>query len=248
MLQPKQSPKEKKNTKDATQMKNMKPVFKGPNSKLPMPKNLTGKARNGKPVKKAFLGSMLGGMGKQMLGGMASQALGGLMGGGNKSGGGASAQGGQGSTAQAPMSRRSTDSTPVRTRGMMKKGGKVSKAKNGKSFPDLNKDGKVTKADILKGRGVIAKKGMSINKAQTGKKLTPNYSNIKAGGFDSFKTPTAKDSADYRSGFDTKIKNKELKQGDKPSGTKIRGYNEAFKRTKKAKSGTSMKKCRYGCK
>jgi len=33
------------------------------------------------------------------------------------------------------------------------------KAKNGKSFPDLNKDGKITKADILKGRGVIAKSG-----------------------------------------------------------------------------------------
>jgi len=30
-------------------------------------------------------------------------------------------------------------------------------AKNGKSFPDLNKDGKITKADILKGRGVIKK-------------------------------------------------------------------------------------------
>lgn len=36
---------------------------------------------------------------------------------------------------------------------MMKKGGSV------KSFPDLNKDGKITKADILKGRGVIKKKG-----------------------------------------------------------------------------------------
>ena len=36
---------------------------------------------------------------------------------------------------------------------MMKKGGSV------KSFPDLNKDGKVTKADILKGRGIIKKKG-----------------------------------------------------------------------------------------
>jgi len=31
-----------------------------------------------------------------------------------------------------------------------------------KSFPDLNKDGKVTKADILKGRGVIAKSGAKI--------------------------------------------------------------------------------------
>ena len=33
------------------------------------------------------------------------------------------------------------------------------KMKAGGSFPDLNKDGKVTKADILKGRGVIKKKG-----------------------------------------------------------------------------------------
>jgi hypothetical protein len=31
-------------------------------------------------------------------------------------------------------------------------------AKKGKSFPDLNKDGKVTKKDILMGRGVIGKK------------------------------------------------------------------------------------------
>jgi hypothetical protein len=39
----------------------------------------------------------------------------------------------------------------------MKKTVKV-KAKSGKSFPDMNKDGKITKADILMGRGVIAKK------------------------------------------------------------------------------------------
>jgi len=31
-------------------------------------------------------------------------------------------------------------------------------------FPDLNKDGKVTKADILKGRGVEMKKGGSTSK------------------------------------------------------------------------------------
>lgn len=42
------------------------------------------------------------------------------------------------------------------------------KAKSGGSFPDLNKDGKITKADILKGRGVIAKKGMKVKKAQDG--------------------------------------------------------------------------------
>jgi hypothetical protein len=44
----------------------------------------------------------------------------------------------------------------------MKNGGKA------KSFPDLNKDGKVTKADILKGRGVIAKKGASMKKCKYG--------------------------------------------------------------------------------
>jgi hypothetical protein len=37
------------------------------------------------------------------------------------------------------------------------------KMKQGGSFPDLNKDGKVTQADILKGRGVF-KKGGSVKK------------------------------------------------------------------------------------
>jgi hypothetical protein len=37
------------------------------------------------------------------------------------------------------------------------------KMKDGGSFPDLNKDGKITKADILKGRGVF-KKGGAVKK------------------------------------------------------------------------------------
>lgn len=49
-----------------------------------------------------------------------------------------------------------------------KMGGTIKKAKSGGSFPDLNKDGKVTKADILKGRGVIAKKGASVKKCKYG--------------------------------------------------------------------------------
>lgn len=48
-----------------------------------------------------------------------------------------------------------------------KKGVKVAKAKKGGSFPDLNKDGKITKADILKGRGVI-KNGGKLKKAVNG--------------------------------------------------------------------------------
>lgn len=47
-------------------------------------------------------------------------------------------------------------------------GGTTPMMKKGGSFPDLNKDGKITKADILKGRGVIAKKGMKVKKAQDG--------------------------------------------------------------------------------
>jgi len=50
----------------------------------------------------------------------------------------------------------------------MKTDSKVTKAKSGGKFPDLNKDGKVTKADILKGRGVIAKKGATVKKAKSG--------------------------------------------------------------------------------
>lgn len=52
-------------------------------------------------------------------------------------------------------------------------GGKV------KSFPDLNKDGKITKADILKGRGVIAKKGANIKKAQSGDTLVKKYPSVR---------------------------------------------------------------------
>ena len=42
----------------------------------------------------------------------------------------------------------------------MKKTVKVMPAKKCKYFPDLNKDVKVTKKDILMGRGVIGKKKM----------------------------------------------------------------------------------------
>ena len=48
----------------------------------------------------------------------------------------------------------------------------LNKAKSGGSFPDLNKDGKVTQADILKGRGVIAKNGTKMKKAMMGTAMT----------------------------------------------------------------------------
>jgi hypothetical protein len=165
-------------------MKNMRPT--GPTKGRIKPSQ--GSAKNGKPVKKAFLGSllggagggaggsMLGGLGKQMLGGLASKALGGLMGGG-AGGGRAAAQGGQGSGEQAPMmqKRKSTDMTPVRTRGMMKKGGKVSKAKSGTSLgmksvkAGFDKNPGVTRADIIT---AATKKAKSGTKMKMGGKMT----------------------------------------------------------------------------
>ena len=64
-----------------------------------------------------------------------------------------------------------------------KNGKKVmKKAKNG-SFPDLNKDGKITKADILKGRGVIAKSGTKMKtKANYGKSMMSKGGKMKMGG------------------------------------------------------------------
>jgi hypothetical protein len=45
----------------------------------------------------------------------------------------------------------------LRGRGIVRAG----LAKGGKAFPDLTGDGKVTRADVLKGRGVFKKGGMT---------------------------------------------------------------------------------------
>ena len=57
----------------------------------------------------------------------------------------------------------------IRPRAELKKGGKA--------FPDLTGDGKITKADVLKGRGVFIKGGMS-KKADM---ITKNMSSKKKG-------------------------------------------------------------------
>ena len=61
----------------------------------------------------------------------------------------------------------------IRPRQELKKGGMA----QGK-FPDLTGDGKVTFKDILKGRGVIKKKGGMIKKADM---MTKNMSSKKKG-------------------------------------------------------------------
>ena len=105
-----------------------------------------------------------------------------------------------------------------------KKGGviKKKKAENGsKSFPDLNKDGKVTKADILKGRGVIAKKGI-----KTAKKMMKNGGMLAA--------PT-------KGGVSMQLGSYTRQIGKNYTGKNV------VNKGAKAKMGKSMGKCKYGC-
>jgi hypothetical protein len=115
--------------------------------------------------------------------------------------------------------------------------GSPSKAKNGKSFPDLNKDGKITKADILKGRGVIAKKGVMV-KAQAGKmqKLTKGKS-----GKPSPQMQMEMEKFKYQRDMDRMKLDREMnkEKESRPSSAPVRI----------AKKGAKMtKKCAYGCK
>jgi hypothetical protein len=82
---------------------------------------------------------------------------------------------------------------------------------------------------MLKPKKETVKK--SLPKAQVGKIVKPTYSNINGSGWDYFKTPTAKDSSDYRKGFEQGLKKSPLKQYPSPTGPTIRGYNEGFKKT-----------------
>ena len=120
--------------------------------------------------------------------------------------------------------------------GVLRKGGKITPVPNG---PLIKKKGPYA-GSTLKSGGVIKKAANGTTTTQT--TIKPNYSKIRGGGLNYFKTPTAKDSSDYRKGFDKKVKGEELKQynkGDKklfpsPSSSEIRGYNEASERVKKS--------------
>jgi len=104
-----------------------------------------------------------------------------------------------------------------------KKGGVKMNKNGGKSFPDLNKDGKITKADILKGRGVI-KNGGKMKKAKSGATLSPSKQSV----------------SDELGGY-KKVIGKNY-SGKAKSGASIK---------KKAMGGMKMMKgggkCKYGC-
>ena len=136
--------------------------------------------------------------------------------------------GGEGTT--PPFTRKEMEYKKKMTglpRGKM--GKTVSKAKNGKSFPDLNKDGKVTRADILKGRGVIAKNGKPVKKAAIGALL-----------------PLAMKAAPMVAGM---FGGKGKKGGMGGVGGMLGGLlgGKNGKTVKKSRSGGSMKTCKGGC-
>lgn len=120
---------------------------------------------------------------------------------------------------------------------LMKKGGAVKKAKSGGSFPDLNKDGKITKADILKGRGVIAKSGAALKKqaavaiamkkaGKAPKKMMKNGGMLAA--------PT-------KGGVSMQLGSYTRQIGKNYTGKNV------VNKGAKAKMGKSMGKCKYGC-
>ena len=131
-------------------------------------------------------------------------------------------------------------------KNVAKAGKSIKKAKAGGSFPDLNKDGKITKADILKGRGVIAKKGATIKKAQMGSKVgnyAPTKENIDKG----FSNKSIKsEDKDYK----VKVKLKDDGSVKATERRTLKGFLTGAPKAggKLMKSGGSMKKCKYGCK
>ncbi len=76
-------------------------------------------------------------------------------------------------TRETPGGNISTSTKTRRTiQGIVEGAPRVDKFKKGGSFPDLTGDGKVTKADVLKGRGVF-KKGGSTKMKMGGSCGTP---------------------------------------------------------------------------
>jgi hypothetical protein len=112
---------------------------------------------------------------------------------------------------------------PASKKNVGRKGIKVGKAKNGKSFPDLNKDGKITKADILKGRGVI-RNGGKMKKARGGVKK-----------------------AAYGMSTTTPRQRRARAAAAIGRGAAMRRQSRAASALGRMRMGGSMKKCRGGC-
>ena len=111
---------------------------------------------------------------------------------------------------------------------------KMTKAKNGKSFPDLNKDGKITQKDILIGKGVLPKTAKSG--AALKKQAAVAIAMKKAG-----KAPKKK----MQYGGEAASMVPDMKSGGK---MKKAMMGSSMMAKPMMKSGGKMKKCKYGCK
>jgi hypothetical protein len=135
---------------------------------------------------------------------------------------------------------------------------KFKKSKDGGSFPDLNKDGKVTKKDVLIGRGVLpktAKKGVKMKKAQDGEKLKVA---LRSGQLKRLGKLSAKNPEKAEKVGKSMVERATRKQRGveylkknapalKPSSAKSSVEMKKGGKVKKAQMGGSMKKCRGGC-
>lgn len=107
----------------------------------------------------------------------------------------------------------------------------------GKAFPDLNKDGKVTKADVLVGRGVIkAKKGINMKKAQSGASLRSGQ--LKRIGRLAAKNP---DRA-------KKVASRMVERDTRKARGKAYLEKNISELMPKSRKGSNIAKCKYGCK
>ena len=122
--------------------------------------------------------------------------------------------------------------------GEKKYGGKISKAKNGTSLgmksvkAGFDKNPGVTRADIITAATKKAKKGATVKKAQMGSFVTNEFA-AKNRAFPA--NPKPKPTSN------TKLLDSSIKKGKA-----INAYQG--KKGMVAKSGASMKKCKYGCK
>jgi hypothetical protein len=127
-------------------------------------------------------------------------------------------------------------------KAMAKKAAPKKMKSGGKSFPDLNKDGKITKADILKGRGVIAKKGVKVKKAQAGT-AAPMKVGLRAGQMKRLGRLAAKNPDKA-----TKVGSRMVERATRKQRGKEFLQKNLSSLMPQSRSGSKMKKCKYGCK
>jgi hypothetical protein len=135
--------------------------------------------------------------------------------------------------------------------GEKKYGGKVTKAKNGTSLgmksvkAGFDKNPGVTRADIITAAKGKAKSGATVKKAQNGT-LQPMGKDSRKVGKNKYVSEDGNYKMKFKGGSDTSAPTSAVQRRTLKGF--LKGAPKAGFKTKMAKSGTSMKKCKYGCK